>query len=122
MWEKKLYIAKRIRVEEDDYGNQISYFDKPKKYWFNYQPLDGDLDYQQYGDRISNYFRAFIDMCYLGEIKTGDKAYLIDGEIQDVDSLVLKDDENCTLANYTIKVVLPQNLKIKIDFEKVAKQ
>lgn len=122
MWEKPLYIAKRINIIEDDYGNPISYFEKPKEYFFNYQPIDGDLAFQQYGDKVSNIYRAFIPMAYLGKIKVGDKAYLIDGEIQDIVSLVLNDNENCTMANYTIIAVLPQNLKIRVDFEKVAKK
>lgn len=122
MFEKRLFIAKRIRVEEDDYGNPISFFEKPKEYFFNYQPVDGDLSYQQYGDNISNIYRAFIPITYIGKIKTGDRAYLIDGDFKDIESLALNDNENCTMANYTIISALPQRLRIKIDFEKIAKK
>lgn len=121
MFEKKLYIASRKSIEHTDYGNEIEKFDNPKEYWFNYQPVNGTLDYQQYGANIRNIYRAFIDMSYLGKIKVRDRAYLIDGEIQDIKDRALNDNEYCEKANYRVIVVLPQNFKIRVDFEKIAK-
>lgn len=119
--DKRLFIAKRIKVENDEFGNEISYYETPKEYNFSYMPTSGQVDYQIYGELISNMFTSILPMSFLGKIKTGDKAYLIDGEIQDIDNLVYNDlkDEFCTHANYIVKLVQPQNIRIKIIFEKI---
>ena len=119
--DKRLFIAKRIKVENDEYGNEVSYYEAPKEYRFSYMPTSGQVDYQIYGELISNMFTSILPMSFLGNIKTGDKAYLIDGEIQDIDNLVYNDlnNEFCTHANYIVKLVQPQNIRIKIIFEKI---
>ena len=119
--DKRLFIAKRIKVENDEFGNEISYYETPKEYGFSYMPTSGQVDYQIYGELISNMFTSILPMSFLGKIKTGDKAYLIDGEIQDIDNLVYNDlnDEFCTHANYIVKLVQSQNIRIKIIFEKI---
>lgn len=117
---KELYIAKKIGIEIDDYGNQIPYFDKAIRYEFSYMPISSQIDYQIYGADINNMFSSIIDISYLGKIKIGDIAYLIDSEIQDIKSLVNLDklSKYKQNANYRVKSVQPQNMKLKIIFEK----
>ena len=119
--DKRLFIAKRIKVERDEYGNEISYYETPKEYNFSYMHTSGQVDYQIYGELIKNMFTSILPMSFLGIIKTGDKAYLIDGEIQDIDNLVYNDlnNEFCTHANYIVKLVQPQNIRLKVIFEKI---
>ena len=121
MWEKEIWIAKRIKVETNDFGIDIEYFDKPKKYRFNYQPISGNTDIMEYGEKITDVYRTFIDKAvYLGKIKVGDRVYLEDGEIleSELENLVISDNEFCEKANYVVKVVLPQNFKMRLDFIK----
>ena len=105
----------------DDYGNEKSRFESPKYYEFSYMPTSGQVDYQIYGALIDNMFTSILPMSILGKIKSGDVAYLIDGEEQDIDNLTLKDTNNeyCPNANYRVKIVQPQNVKVKVIFEKI---
>lgn len=121
MWEKEIWIAKRISIETDEYGNDIERFDKPKRYFFNYQPISGNVRLVEYGEERNDVYRTFVDKAYyLGKIKTGDRVYLEDGETLacDLAKLVRNDDEFCKNANYVVKSALPQNLKLKLDFIK----
>lgn len=119
--DKELFIAKKQGVERDDYGNEIAYFDEPKLYRFSYMPTSGQVDYQIYGAQINNMFTSYLPMSYLGKIRSGDIAYLIDGENQNIEELVAKDKGNkyCQNANYRVKIVQPQNIRVKIIFEKI---
>ena len=115
---KPLYIAKRIKVEENDYGMEVETFAKPQPYQFLYMPTSGTIEYQVYGERISRMFTAYVSYDrYLGEFHEGDRAYLIDESLQDV--TIAKNDINCSRANYRIISVLPQNQLIKLTFEKI---
>lgn len=118
--DKKLYVCKKIGVENDEYGNEIPYFENAKEYHYSYMPTSSQVDYQIYGTNINNMFTMYVDMSMLGVFKSGDSAYLIDGETQDIDYLVAKDSDNKykSNSNYRIKSVQPQNIKIKILFEK----
>lgn len=116
--QKPLYIAKRLKTTLNDYGMEVQEFDKPKLYNFLYMPTSGMLDYQIYGEKISGMYTAYVDYdTYLGHFHEGDRAYLIDSDLQDLS--VAKTDKNCENANYVIKSVLLQNLKIKLTFEKI---
>ena len=119
---KKLYIAQKLGIETDDYGNQTPYFRTPiKEYQFSYMPTSGQVDYQIYGANINNMFTSYVPMCYLGQIRSGDVAYMIDGETQNIDELarIDKNDKYCKNANYRVKLVQPQNVRVKIIFEKI---
>lgn len=118
--DKDLYVCKKLGVEINDYGSQIPYFDRARKYRFSYMPISSQVDYQIYGANINNMFCAYVDMNMLGVFRTGDVAYLIDEEAQDVDELanIDIDDKYKANSNYRIKAVQPQNMKIKIIFEK----
>ena len=121
MWEKEIWIAKRNKIETNEFGVDIEYFDKPIKYRFNYQPISGNTNLLEYGDKMNDVYRAFVDKnMYLGKIKVGDRVYLEDGETlqSDLEDLVDNDNKYCEKANYTVRAVLPQNLKIRVDFIK----
>jgi hypothetical protein len=57
-WTKGCYIASLIKTEEDDNGNEINYYAKPKPYEFNVQPANGDTDVVLYGERISKMYNV----------------------------------------------------------------
>lgn len=121
MWEKEIWIAKRTKVETDDFGVDIEYFEKPKRYMLNYQPVSGNTNYLEYGEKTRNVYRAFVDrLAYQGVINIGDRVYLSDSEIieSELEKVALSDDEYCNNANYYVMVMLPQNFKTRIDFMK----
>ncbi len=121
MWEKEIWIAKRKSIEENEEGWQVEIFETPKKYYLNYQPVSGVTSYLQYGEKVTDIYRAFVDRAYFqGVIKVGDRVYLSDGFVaeDELKSLALSDNKYCEKANYVVKSVLPQNYKTKIDFIK----
>ena len=122
MFEKKLYIAKRLKVESNENGIDVEYFEKPKLYNFNYQPVSEYLGLQQYGEEIGNVYRMFVDKAlYQGKIKVGDRAYLSNGEIteSELEQLIQNEKDFGDNANYKIELVLPQNFKMQIDLIKI---
>lgn len=125
--DKLLFIASKIGVEKDDYGNENPYFKlPPKEYHFSYMPTSSQVDYQIYGTQINNMFTSILPMSFLGKIRTGDVAYMIDGDIQNIEELVSIDKRNkdkyCTNANYRVKIAQPQNARMKIIFEKIKQE
>lgn len=122
--DKLLFIASKIGTEKDDYGNEIPYFKLPiQQYNFSYMPTSGQIDYQIYGANITNMFTSYLPMSFLGKIKSGDVAYMIDGEIQNIIELKEQDEysnnQYCSNANYRVRTVQPQNARVKIVFEKI---
>lgn len=125
--DKLLFIASKIGVEKDDYGNENPYFKlPPEEYNFSYMPTSSQVDYQIYGTQINNMFTSILPMSFLGKIRTGDVAYMIDGDIQNIKELVSIDKRNkdkyCTNANYRVKIAQPQNARMKIIFEKIKQE
>lgn len=116
--QKQIYIAKRIKVEKNDYGIDMETFDTPKLYNFFYMPTSNQTDYQLYGVNVGEVYVCYIDYNkYLGKFKIGDRAYLIDNDL--IDLSIANNDVNCENANYRIVSVLPQNLKLKITLVKI---
>jgi len=117
-WNKKCFIASLKKIEEDENGNEIKFFAKPKYYEFNIQPAKGDTDIALYGERVSKMYKTVISLPhYLKKFKEGDVAYL-EGA---------RPNKNATTgtygldANYKIVSVRPQNTVILIYFEKIEK-
>ena len=122
MFEKEIWIAKRNKVTTNKNGVEKEFFEKPQKFYFNYQPVSGNTKLEEYGEDINNVYRMFVDRKnFQGKIRVGDRAYLSDGDIseQELEELATNDDEKCTKANYRIEVVLPQNIKTRIDLIKI---
>lgn len=120
MWEKEIWIARRNKLITNDDGIEVPYFDTPTPYRMNYQPVSGYLGLMEYGENISNVYRAFVDRRMQGKIKVGDRVYLSDNEVleSELENLAMSDNEFCENANYEITVALPQNFKMKVDFTK----
>lgn len=114
-WKKQLYIATRVGVNTDDYGNDIATYNKPEPYMFNYQPATGQLEIALYGEKVTSMYKAVIPYnIYADKFKEGDVAYLSgatpNGEFENGDN-----------ANYVITSVMPQNKAIILYFEKIIK-
>lgn len=121
MWEKEIWIAKRKKVISNDMGVDIECFETPIRYALNYQPISGTNNFQEYGEKVSDVYRAFVKKIHCdGEIKVGDRVYLSDGNIMESElkALVESDNEFCNKANYVVNAVLSQNFFIRIDFLK----
>ena len=67
-WEKEIWIAKREKVETNEFGVDVEYFSEPKKYRFNYQPVSGNTNLLEYGEKINDIYRAFINREYFKNI------------------------------------------------------
>ena len=50
----KIWIAKKLREDFDEYGNQIPIYDEPQKYMFNVQTLSETSDIVEFGERVSS--------------------------------------------------------------------
>jgi len=114
-WNKGCYIAKLAKVEEDDFGNEVQYFSRPKYYDFNIQPASGTTDIALYGEKISKMYKCIASLAdYNKKFKEGDLAYL--------EGIKPKNESTKTYgsgANYKIVSVRPQNTVILIYFEKI---
>lgn len=122
---KKLgYIANKKETIIKDNGRETVLFETPKEFYELYMPLQDDESLENYGTDVDNYLRMFVDYRkWYGKIHQGDRAYLIDEETTEIDvkTLVTNATEKCTNANYQVKSVVVQNLKLKVEFEKINK-
>lgn len=112
----KLYIAKKLESIEDEFGNEITNYDKPIKYFFNVQPASTASEIQAFGELAKSMKVAVITEKdkYLNKFKEFDLAYL-DGITPDNESI------NGINANYRVYAVQPQNAIIKVYFIKLVK-
>ena len=120
-WQKDIWISTRKKIEDND-GEDLAFYNEPKHYKINYQPMSSYLDYQKYGENIKDMYTAYVNRAqYQNKFKAGDRVYLIDGDksYEEVKLLTETDNEYCLKANYKIVSVLPQNVMIKLDFEKI---
>ena len=114
-WNKGCYIANLKDTIEDDYGNEVNFYNKPEFYSFNVQPASGNTDIALYGEKVSKMYKTIISLeKYNGKFKEGDVAYL-EG-IKPIDEI---EGTYGRKANYKIKSVRPQNTAILIYFEKI---
>ena len=75
-WQKDLYIASKTGVDLDDEGNEISIYDTPEPYKFNYRAISSDAELAEFGEKASITQRMVIDRKYEGMFKEFDVAYL----------------------------------------------
>lgn len=117
------YIATRKRVEEVDPNSsvELELFNKPFAFKKLYMPITDSYSLQKYGENVSRMLRMFVDLSWIGRVHVGDRAYLIDenNKYCDLNNLIYMDDQYCNFANYKVVSVEIQNLKIKIEFEKI---
>ena len=50
----KIYVAKRIDTQFDEYGNQIGIYDEPQKHFLNVQTLTETSDIMEFGEKVSS--------------------------------------------------------------------
>ena len=112
-WNKKIWIAKKIGTQENDYGTEIPIYDKPVEYMINVQPLSSEADIAEFGENAKQVQRAVIEYKkYFGEFKEFDVAYL-DGVTPDGEEV---NGEN---ANYRLYPPRNQNKVILLYFERL---
>ncbi len=112
-WNKKIWIAKKIGTEENDYGTEIPIYDKPEEYMMNVQPLSSEADIAEFGENAKQVQRAVIEYKkYFGKFKEFDVAYL-DGVTPDGEEV---NGEN---ANYRLYPPRNQNKVILLYFERL---
>ena len=111
---KEIYIASKLGVQEDKNGNDYAIYDKPKKYYFNIQPVTSDTELAVYGLVETQTMKAICSRAeYEHFFKEGDVAY-IDGVTPEGEEI------NGEKANYYIKGnPLNQNLLTVIYFAKI---
>lgn len=112
----RCYIGSKLTSEFDDSGNEITIYEKPKKYLFNIQPVTGTSDIQEFGENANKMKVAVITdrRKYEGKFKEFDCAYL-DGASPEGETI---NGEN---ANYRVYTVQNQNVTIRVFFMKLTK-
>lgn len=114
-YKTKCYIAPKIRVDEDEDGNQIEIYSKPVSYMFNIQPITAESEIQSFGELAPKMKRAIVSKeLYMNKFKEFDKVYL-DGATPD------NEIDFGDKANYRIYSIQPQNVAILIYFLKIVK-
>ena len=112
-WNKKIWIAKKIGTQENDYGTEIPIYDKPQEYMMNVQPLSSEADIAEFGENAKQVQRAVIEYKkYFGKFKEFDVAYL-DGVTPDGEEV------NGKNANYRLYPPRNQNKVILLYFERL---
>lgn len=107
------YVAKKLDSTYDDYGNEITNYDTPIKYYFNIQPVSNTSEASSFGELVPRLKVATITRSeYEGIFHEYDLVYLDD--INPVD-----ESFNGEQANYRIYSVQPQNAIIKVYFLKI---
>lgn len=116
---KKIYIANKSTVSNDEYNNEIINYKKPFCLgMFNYQPLQGvelQAYMSAYGETKNKLVRVFLDTRYKNKIKEFDVAYLY-GVTPNNEEINGED------ANYIVKTCSEQNTKIMVVFEEIIKE
>lgn len=117
--DKDIYIARKDKVEYDDYNNEIVSYKKPFFYGKkNYQPLTWKTlqAYKEvYGEVESNVVQCLIDYADENVFKPFDLAYLY-GANPKGETVY---GEN---ANYIVKAFRKQNTRIMVLFEEIIKE
>lgn len=109
---KKIWIAPYIKTKKDLSGNKVDVFGEPFEIQTSINTLSGSTDMEMFGDRVKRMCKAMPNYNMIDKIHEKDVAYLFgatpEGEVVN--------GEN---ANYRVDSILPQNVKVKIYFEKM---
>jgi len=111
-WNKKIWVARQIPNEEDDYGRPK--YEKPEVYYWNVQPVSADDDMQEFGQNVSLMQKALIENTpkNFGKFHAYDVAYL-DGVTPEGETVY------GSKANYRLLPPRNQNKCIRIYLEKI---
>lgn len=121
------YIANRKRIDDlstiyDNYASEIGIFDKPFCFKELYMPLNDSYSLKKYGEDVSRMLIMYVNINqWYGNIQVGDRAYLIDECTSqcDLGNMIYEDDKYCNKANYQVVSVEVQNIKLKVEFQKI---
>ena len=83
LWAKKCFIASKIGVDVDDFGNELSVYDEPKEYMFNYRAVSSNAELVEFGEKAKITQRMVIPISYKDMFKEFDVAYLYDATPED---------------------------------------
>lgn len=112
-WNKTIYIAKKIGIQEDDYGNTVTIYEKPQEYEMNVQPISSSPDIAEFGENSNLIQKAVIEYDkYFNEFKEFDIAYL-DGATPAGEKI------NGEKANFRLYPPRNQNKCIVLYFERL---
>lgn len=113
-WNKKIWIAKQIPNELDEYGR--AKYEKPEMFEMNVQPVSAEADIQEFGQSARQMQKALIEYDkYFGKFKEFDVAYL-DGVTPEGEKV------NGSKANYRLYPPRNQNRCITLYFERLIKK
>lgn len=108
-----IYISSKLPSTEDEYGNEITNYDKAKQYSFNISPIKDESEIKEFGELANKMKMATVNLFkYKDKFKDFDLAYL-DGNSPKNE---LVNGEN---ANYRIYTTKEQNAVLKIYFLKI---
>lgn len=111
-WAKKLYIASKIGTQLDDEGNEVSTYDTPVEYSFNYRGVKSYAEMAEFGEKASITQRMVIPISCDGMFKEFDVAYLY-GATPD------EENNNGDKANYVLLPPRVGNSVIIIYMQKI---
>jgi hypothetical protein len=113
-WNKKIWIAKQIPNELDEYGR--AKYEEPEMFEMNVQPVSAEADIQEFGQSARQMQKALIEYDkYFGKFKEFDVAYL-DGITPEGEKV------NGSKANYRLYPPRNQNRCITLYFERLIKK
>lgn len=109
----RIYIAKKLREDFDDYGNQVEVYDTPKKYFLNVQTLSETSDIMEFGEKVSSTRVISITekKKYLNKFNEFDLVY--------VDTTPDNEANNGDNADYKIIGIRNQNTSIRVYISKL---
>jgi hypothetical protein len=111
-WQKTLWLRQRLPIDE----NNITAYKDAVSYRINYQPASGYLAIQEYGEKVSKIWTAYVDIRrYKGIFHEGDIVYL-DG---DEPKYGTEEYENGSDATALVTSVLEQNKLIRLEFTRI---
>lgn len=112
-WQRKIYIASKLGISIDEFGNEVVKYDIPKEYSFNVQPISAEVDLAEFGEKASMIQKAVIPIKFKDYFKENDLAYL-DGKSPE------REENNGMNANYKLYPPRNQNKAIIIYFERLS--
>jgi len=111
-WAKKLFIASKIGTGLDEEGNEVSTYDTPIEYSFNYRGVKSNADMVEFGEKASITQRMVIPISYNGVFKEFDVAYLYEATPEG-------ENNNGDKANYVLLPPRVGNSVIIIYMQKI---
>jgi hypothetical protein len=109
----KIWIAKKLREDFDENGNQIPVYEEPQKYFFNVQTLTETSDIMEFGERVNSTKSISITQKkkYEGKFHEFDLVY--------VDNTPENEVNYGDNADYKIVGVRPHNTSIRVYIQKL---